>query len=79
MLTQFPWSPQGFYIDIVWLIGAIIGGAIFVAIWVLIVQWIYKDAVNKGLNAEIWLLIVLITPIVSWIVYFVVRNYKART
>ncbi|TXT66940.1 MAG: hypothetical protein BAJALOKI1v1_230007 [Promethearchaeota archaeon] len=79
MLDQInlPWQ-QVFQLDILWLIGAIIAMAIFIAIWILIVQWIYKDAVDKGLNAEIWLLIVLITPIVSWVVYFIVRNYKAR-
>ncbi len=69
---------EQFVLDPLWLIGAIIGGLIFVVIWILIVQYIYKDAVKKDLNAEIWLLIILVSPIISWIVYFIVRNYKKK-
>jgi len=62
--------------DPIWLIGAIILGGIFLVIWIFIVQYIYKDAVDKGLNADIWLLIILLSPIISWIIYFIVRNYR---
>ena len=51
---------------------------VFIVVWIYIAQYIYKDAVKKKLNAEIWLLIVLLVPILSWIVYFIVRNVKAR-
>ena len=51
---------------------------IFMVIYIFISQYIYKDAVKKKLNAELWLLIVMLVPIASWIVYFIVRNVKAR-
>ena len=51
---------------------------IFVVIYIYVSQYIYKDAVKKKLNAEIWLLIVMLAPIASWIVYFIVRNVKSR-
>ena len=47
-------------------------------IYIFVAQYIYKDAVKKKLNAEIWLLIVMLVPIGSWIVYFIVRNVKSR-
>jgi len=51
---------------------------IFMVIYIFVSQYIYKDAVKKKLNAELWLLIVMLVPIASWIVYFIVRNVKAR-
>ncbi|MHA1256599.1 MAG: hypothetical protein ACTSPS_13480 [Promethearchaeota archaeon] len=51
---------------------------VFMVIYIYVSQYIYKDAVKKKLNAEIWLLIVMLVPIASWIVYFIVRNVKAR-
>jgi len=51
---------------------------VFIVIYIYIAQFIYKDAVKKKLNAEIWLLIVMLVPIASWIVYFIVRNEKSR-
>ena len=51
---------------------------IIMVIYIFISQYIYKDAVKKKLNAELWLLIVMLVPIASWIVYFIVRNVKAR-
>jgi uncharacterized membrane-anchored protein len=61
--------------DPIWLIGAIIGGLIFLAIIVFIDQYIYKDAMDKGLQAEMWLLICVISPVISWIIYFIVRKH----
>ena len=51
---------------------------VLMAIYIFVSQYIYKDAVKKKLNAEIWLLIVMLVPIASWIVYFIVRNVKSR-
>jgi hypothetical protein len=46
--------------------------------YIYMAQYIYKDAVKRELNAELWLLIVLLVPIASWIVYFLVRNEKSQ-
>ena len=50
----------------------------FLIIYIYMAQYVYKDAVKRKLNAEIWLLIVLLVPIASWIVYFIVRNERSR-
>lgn len=56
----------------------IVAIALFVFyIWLL--QYIYKDAVKRDLNGELWLIILLIAPIVGIIVYFLVRKSKSRT
>ena len=51
---------------------------VFLIVYIYMAQYIYKDAVKRKLNAELWLLIVLLVPIASWIVYFLVRNEKLR-
>ena len=51
----------------------IIAIAVFVAV-ILLLRYIYQDAVKKGLNAELWLIIILIAPPIGVILYFVVRN-----
>ncbi len=48
----------------------------FLVLYIYITQFIYKDAVKRNLNAELWILIVFLVPIISWIVYFLVRNVK---
>ena len=53
-------------------------GIAFLIIYIYMAQYIYKDAIKRKLNAEVWLLIVLMFPIASWIVYFVLRNVKSR-
>ncbi len=56
-------------------IGIIIGVALLV-LFMYLAQYIYKDAVKRNLSAELWLLIIFIVPVISWIVYFIVRNVK---
>jgi uncharacterized membrane protein YGL010W len=69
---------QALVLDILWIIiGIAIGLAIFIAS-IFVVQYIYKDAVDKDLNAAMWVLISLVAPIIGWIIYFIVRNYKQK-
>ena len=35
--------------------------------------WVYKDAEERGMEAALWLLIVLLTGIVGLIIYLIVR------
>ena len=51
---------------------------VFLVVYIYMAQYIYKDAIKRNLNAELWLLIVLLVPIASWIVYFIVRNERFR-
>ncbi len=48
-------------------------------VYIFVVQYIYKDAVKRDLNAELWLIIIFLTPIIGIIVYFIVRNVKSRS
>ncbi len=50
----------------------------FLIVYIYMAQYIYKDAIKRKLNPELWLLIVLLVPIASWIVYFIVRNERSQ-
>ncbi|MFX1339324.1 MAG: hypothetical protein ACFFDK_12000 [Promethearchaeota archaeon] len=43
---------------------------------IILLRYIYKDAVKRELNAELWIIIILIAPIIGIPLYFVVRNTK---
>ena len=49
--------------------------AIFIGV-IFLLRYIYKDAVKRELNAELWIIIILIASIIGIPLYFVVRNTK---
>jgi len=53
----------------------VIAIAVFIAV-ILLLRYIYQDAVKRELNAELWLIIILIAPPIGVVLYFVVRNTK---
>lgn len=53
----------------------VIAIAVFIAV-ILLLRYIYQDAVKRELNAELWLIIILIMPLIGVVLYFVVRNTK---
>jgi hypothetical protein len=63
-------------IDPIMIVIGIAIGAVFFVVGIYLVQYIYKDAVRRNLNAEFWMVFALIFPVVSWILYFLVRNEK---
>lgn len=57
------------------LVGIFIAIAIAVFIGVIfLLRYIYKDAVKRELNAELWIIIILLAPIIGIPLYFVVRK-----
>ena len=51
--------------------------AIAIAIFIgaiILLRYIYKDAVKRELNAELWIIIILLAPIIGIPLYFIVRN-----
>ncbi|MFX1393228.1 MAG: hypothetical protein ACFFAH_06580 [Promethearchaeota archaeon] len=51
----------------------IIAIALFI-LFIFVLQYVYKDAVKRDLNGELWLIILILTPIVGFIVYLIVRR-----
>jgi len=41
---------------------------------IILLRYIYKDAVKRELNAELWIIIILLAPIIGIPLYFVVRK-----
>lgn len=44
------------------------------AVAILIAVWVYKDAKSRGMDAAIWLLVVLLAGLIGLIVYLVIRK-----
>ena len=47
--------------------------ALFV-VWILLAVWVYRDAKKRGMEATLWLLLVLLTGFIGLIVYLIVRR-----
>ncbi|TFG22265.1 MAG: hypothetical protein EU529_10890, partial [Promethearchaeota archaeon] len=45
-----------------------------IIVYIFLVQYIYKDAVKRDLNGELWIIILLLSPVIGIIVYFIVRK-----
>lgn len=63
------------YLIVIFVILAI---ALFI-VYLYLMQYIYKDAVKRDMNAELWIIILLLSPIIGIIIFFIVRRIKART
>lgn len=46
---------------------------IMTVVWIILAVWVYRDAEQRGENAVLWLLIVLVTGIVGLIIWLVIR------
>jgi heme/copper-type cytochrome/quinol oxidase subunit 2 len=44
------------------------------AVWILLAVWVYRDAKKRGMEATLWLLVVLLTGFIGLIVYLIVRR-----
>lgn len=58
---------------------ALLGGSCILPVvvfllWLMLCVWVYRDAQERGMDAAIWLLIVLLTGPVGLIVYLIVRK-----
>ncbi len=41
---------------------------------IILAVWVYNDAKKRDMNAEVWLLIVLLTSFIGYIIYLIVRE-----
>ncbi|MFO7732788.1 MAG: zinc ribbon domain-containing protein [Candidatus Aminicenantes bacterium] len=47
-----------------------------IALWALVLIWVYKDAERRGMSGILWLLLVLIGNIVGLLIYAIVRSER---
>ena len=63
---------------------AVIGGAavlwlaLGVYYWLLVVAWLYKSAVNEGMNKSLWPILGLFTNLLAVLVFLIVRDDPRR-
>jgi TctA family transporter len=58
-------------------LSAIIAIAVIISVivvWIVLTVWVHRDANERGMDATIWLLIVLLTGIIGVIIYLFVRE-----
>ena len=46
------------------------------ALWVLVLIWVYRDAERRGMSGILWLLLVLIGNIVGLLIYAIIRSER---
>jgi TctA family transporter len=62
------------------LLAFLVFGGIFIliigliAVWILLAVWVYRDAKKRGMEATLWLLVVLLTGFIGLVVYLIVRR-----
>ena len=56
------------------ILGVIILIAIIYVFAIILAVWVYKDAKKRDMNAEMWLLIVLLTSFIGFVIYLIVRE-----
>lgn len=56
------------------ILGVIIVLIIIYVIAIALAVWVYKDAKKRDMNAEMWLLIVLLTSFIGFVIYLIVRE-----
>ncbi|MFB0562889.1 MAG: PLDc N-terminal domain-containing protein [Candidatus Lokiarchaeia archaeon] len=49
-------------------------GIVMTVIWIYIAIWVYRDARDRGMDAAIWLIIIILLGIIGLIIYLVVRD-----
>ena len=52
----------------------LIGGIVALVVGILIANYMHKDAIKRGINAEFWLVFGLFFSVFGLILYFIVRN-----
>ncbi len=71
MLDVFP--AQFFMASLLMVVWIIVVGALIV-VDVIIAVWVYRDARDRGMEAELWLIMVLLTGLIGLIIYLIVRE-----
>lgn len=49
-------------------------GLALLAVWILILIWVYKDAEKRGMSGPIWVLVVFFVHLIGLLIYFIVRS-----
>ncbi len=52
----------------------LIGGIVALVVGILIANYMHKDAIKRGINAEFWLVFGLFFSVFGLILYLIVRN-----
>jgi RNA polymerase subunit RPABC4/transcription elongation factor Spt4 len=49
-------------------------GLLFLAFWIVLIVWVYRDAEKRGMNAIVWALVVFFLHFLGLIIYMLIRS-----
>jgi predicted RNA-binding Zn-ribbon protein involved in translation (DUF1610 family) len=47
---------------------------VLLAVWIVVIVWVYRDAERRGMNGVLWALLVLIGNLIGLLIYLIVRS-----
>ncbi|MCI0513187.1 zinc ribbon domain-containing protein [candidate division KSB1 bacterium] len=47
---------------------------LLLALWVLVMVWVYRDAERRGMSGILWALLVMVGCVIGFLIYLIVRN-----
>jgi cbb3-type cytochrome oxidase subunit 3 len=51
---------------------------LMLALWIVVIVWVYRDAERRGMNGILWALLVFIGNLIGLIIYLIVRSDRAE-
>ena len=57
---------------------AVLWLALGIYYWLLVAAWLYKSAVNEGMNKSLWMILGLFTNLLAVIAFLIVRDNPRR-
>jgi uncharacterized BrkB/YihY/UPF0761 family membrane protein len=60
--------------DVVGIAGLSLIGFALLALWIVVLVWVYRDAEKRGMSGVLWALIVFIGHLVGLLIYLIVRS-----
>ncbi|HDT11927.1 MAG TPA: hypothetical protein ENN58_04235, partial [bacterium] len=47
---------------------------VLLALWIVVIVWVYRDAERRGMNGILWALLVLIGNLIGLLIYLILRS-----
>jgi len=49
---------------------------VLLALWIMVIAWVYRDAERRGMNGVLWALLVLIGNLIGLLIYLIIRSER---
>jgi hypothetical protein len=49
------------------------------AVWIVLLVWVYRDASRRGMNGALWVVVVFFLHLIGLVVYLIARGSRTRS